>query len=347
MFKKIASILLAAMMASTAVVAVSAAETEEAVAAADDSAVAAADDSAVAAADDSAVAAADDSGAAGAGNKVYFKTDTSIWKTAKTIYIYIGEHGGDSKFAWGSKKGAMEDEGDNIWSFDLDKVGFDSSKQYTFNFTADWNAQTCDMLFDSGIMGKTCVLTADKVENNVDSNKSSYVCYWDGADTSKYGPVKLITSIGNIIGSVYWADSSPYKMLVNFISSDGGDGLANAMKYNGKTAQQTLDDVAKELGLGQDDIENAIKESGKTVDWKKESSAAQSGSTDNSSSSNNNSSSNSSSSNSSSSSSTSKTTSTGTGSVSSGQGETLVFLFSGIMLAAAGIVFLARKRRED
>ena len=54
MFKKIASILLAAIMVgSTAVVAASAAEADNAVAAADDSAVAAADDSAVAAADDS------------------------------------------------------------------------------------------------------------------------------------------------------------------------------------------------------------------------------------------------------------------------------------------------------
>jgi len=56
MFKKIAGIALAAMLiGSTAVVAASAAETDEVVAAADDSAVAAADDSAVAAADDSAV----------------------------------------------------------------------------------------------------------------------------------------------------------------------------------------------------------------------------------------------------------------------------------------------------
>ena len=77
MFKKIASILLAAIMVgSTAVVAASAAEADNAVAAADDSAVAAADDSAVAAADDSAVAAGDDS-TVGAGNKVYFELQDS------------------------------------------------------------------------------------------------------------------------------------------------------------------------------------------------------------------------------------------------------------------------------
>ncbi len=255
MFKKIASIILAAMMVSATAVVASAAETEETVAAADDSVVAAADDSTVAAADDSTVAAADDSGSTvGAGNKVYFKLDPSVWKSAKQVTCYVGTHnGGDAPFAWGSKKGNCEDEGDNLWSY---------------NFTGDWGVQTCDMLFDSSIMGSTCVLTSETVENNVDSNKLSYVCTWEGQDSSKYGPVKLITSIGNVIGTAYWADTTPYDMLLTFIKSDGKDGLSNALNFNGKTAQQTLDDTAKALGLTSADIEKAIKESGKTVDWK-------------------------------------------------------------------------------
>ena len=356
MFKKIASIILATMMVSTtAVVAANAAEAEDAAVAADDSSVVAAadDQSAVGASDDqSTVAAAEDTAStAGAGNKVYFKLDPSVWKSAKQVTCYVGTHnGGDAPFAWGSKKGNCEDEGDNLWSYDFDDKGIsiESGKQYSLNFTGDWGVQTCDMLFDSSIMGSTCVLTSETVENNVDSNKLSYVCTWEGQDSSKYGPVKLITSIGNVIGTAYWADTTPYDMLLTFIKSDGKDGLSNALNFNGKTAQQTLDDTAKALGLTSADIEKAIKESGKTVDWKNPDGGNGGGSSSGGNSSSGGSSSSGSSS--SSSSSTTKTTSTsttGTSSVKSGEGETLVFLFGGVMLAAAGIIFLARKKREE
>ena len=145
MFKKIASIILAAMMVSATAVVASAAETEETAAAADDSVVAAADDSTVAAADDS-------GSTVGAGNKVYFKLDPSVWKSAKQVTCYVGTHnGGDAPFAWGSKKGNCEDEGDNLWSYDFEDKGIsiESGKQYSLNFTGDWGVQTCDMLFDS------------------------------------------------------------------------------------------------------------------------------------------------------------------------------------------------------
>ncbi len=82
MFKKIAGIALAAMLiGSTAVVAASAAETDEV--------VAAADDSAVAAADDSAVGAEEGSASAGEGSKIYFDANSSGWNNYKTITFYL------------------------------------------------------------------------------------------------------------------------------------------------------------------------------------------------------------------------------------------------------------------
>ena len=82
MFKKIAGIALAAMLiGSTAVVAASAAETDEV--------VAAADDSAVAAADDSAVGADDASASTGADSKIYFDANSSGWNNYKTITFYL------------------------------------------------------------------------------------------------------------------------------------------------------------------------------------------------------------------------------------------------------------------
>ena len=237
MFKKIVSIAIAAMMvASTAAIAVSAAETDEAV-------VAAAEDSAaVAAPDGDSSVGADDSGSAavGAGNTINFQVDTNLWKNFKKIYCYLYEHGGDEIIVWGSNKGAMsDDDKDNVWTFDLDAKGIslDSGKQYGVIFTGDWGVQTCDIIFDASIVGDTAYLTGDQVENNVDSNKKSYYVKWKNADASKYAPPLCITSIGNVIGEALWAGTTRYDLLLNFIKSDDKDGLANALKYNGKTVQ--------------------------------------------------------------------------------------------------------------
>ncbi|MBQ2427768.1 MAG: leucine-rich repeat domain-containing protein, partial [Ruminococcus sp.] len=203
------------------------------------------------------------------GGKIYFEVNPDLWKYFKTVTMYLYPHGESALITWGSKKGNMTNEGNNIWSFDFNAKGIelDSGKQYGIIFTGDWNVQTCDIIFDTSIMGDTAYCTGDLVENSVDSNKRSYDVRWKNADPEKYAPPVCITAIGNIIGNAYWAGTTPYDMLVNFIKSDGVDGLANALRYNGKTAQQTLDDISDRWGLSSDDVEKAIRESGKTVDW--------------------------------------------------------------------------------
>jgi LPXTG-motif cell wall-anchored protein len=351
MFKKIVSIAIAAMMvASTAAIAASAAETDSAaVAAAEDSAAVAAPDG------DSSVGADDSGSAAVGGNSISFQVDRNLWKNFKKVYCYLYEHGGDEIIVWGSNKGAMTDAGNDTFTFDFDAKGIsiESGKQYGVIFSGDWGVQTCDIIFDSSVMGDTAYLTGEQVENNVDSNKKSYYVKWKNADASKYAPPLCITSIGNVIGEALWAGTTRYDLLLNFIKSDGKDGLSNALKFNGKDEQQTLDDTAKALGLGADDVEKAIKESGKTVKWDKSKSSLAAtgensgdGSSSSGDSSSNSGSSSGSSSSSSSGSSSSGSSSSGSSSVSSGQETTIFFVFGGVMLAAAGVIFLARKRRD-
>ena len=350
MFKKIVSIAIAAMMvASTAAIAASAAETDSAaVAAAEDSAAVAAPDG------DSSVGADDSGSAAVGGNSISFKADHSIWKNYKYVMLYLYDPKGDPIIPWASKsKGKMDDAGNDIWTFDFDKHGIslESGKQYGVIFVNDNNVQTCDLITDSGCYGKTAVMNGEMIENTVDSNKKSYVVNWEGMDSSKYGPPLAITSIGNVVGSALWAGTTKYDLFLNFLKdTDAKAGITNALTFNGKSVQQTIDDTAKALGLGKDDIEKAIKESGKTFDWKKDASSAQEGgSSGDSSSSSGDSSSNSGSSSSSggsSSSSGGSSSSSGSSSVSSGQETTIFFVFGGVMLAAAGVIFLARKRRD-
>ena len=196
MFKKIVSIVIAVfLIAGMAAVAVHAADDGSAVGANSD------DSAAIAAGSDDNSVGADDSGSGSVGgNTINFKVDTNIWKSSfKAATCYVYEHGGDKLITWGSKKGNMTKNGD-VWSFDLDKAGItlESGKQYGVIFTADWGVQTCDLIMDSSCIGATAFLTGDQVENNVDSNKKSYVVHWDGKDPKKLGPPICITSIGKI-----------------------------------------------------------------------------------------------------------------------------------------------------
>ena len=313
MFKKIAGIALAAMLiGSTAVVAASAAETDEV--------VAAADDSAVAAADDSAVGADDASASTGADSKIYFDANSSGWNNYKTITFYLYSKADGEIITWGSKKGNMKDEGSGIWSFDCSSYTLGSNYGCIFG---------------------------EQVENNVDSNKKSAVVKWK---SGKYGNPVCVTSIGNVIGDAYWEGETAYSLFVKFLSSTGADGIDNALKFNGKSAQQTIDDTAAKLGLSTADVEKAIKESGRTFDWKapagSDSSSGSGSSSSGSGSSTSGSGSSSSSGSSSGSSSSSSGSSSSTSTVTSGEGDTVYFIIGGVMLAAIGVFFLARKRRE-
>ncbi len=358
MFKKLVSIALAAMMISATAAVASAAETDEAVAAADESAVAAADESAV-----GAEAVSD----AGADSKIYFEVP-SFWGNWKDIRLYLyNADSGDVMIPWNSKKGLMKDEKNGTWSFDLAKAGhtFKSGTNYACIFLTNTETQTCDIFIGNPCLGDTAYCTGEnnKIENTVDSNKKSFEVKWKKADPNKYGVPLAITSIGNIVGSALKEGQSKYDLFVQFLKDKGTQGIDNALKYNGKSAQQTIDDTAKILGLGTEDIKKAIKESGRTdLKWEESSSKAEKGSSaaanqksgggssnGDSSASDTTGGSTSSGGSSSSGGSTGSSSSGGsdsTSSVTSGQETTIFFVFGGVMLAAAGVIFLARKRRE-
>lgn len=370
MFKKLASIALAALMVTGTAAIVSAAETEEAVGAADQSAVAAADESEVGASADSNT---------GADSKIYFEVP-SFWHNFKDIRLYLYEVGGDVLIPWNSKKGKMTDEKNGKWSFDLAAKGytFSDSKTYACIFLTNAEAQTCDLFIGNPCIGDTAYCTGEnnKIENTEDSNKKSWEVKWRNADPNRWGVPLAVTSIGNIVGSALPAGTSKYDLFLSFLKDTGKKGVNNAIKFNGKSVQETIDDAAKKLGLGIEDVKKALKECGQTYDWDESKSSLPQGSSADAnkkssgggSSNTNNSSSNNDSSDTDSSSKTdsanngggsanggggssysgggSSATGGGSGSVTSGQETTIFFVFGGIMVAAAGVIFLARKRRD-
>lgn len=388
MLKKVTGIALAVMLiGSTAAVTAGAAEADkltaasdsaaaaaktnpEAVGAADGAAVAAADgqDSVAAGGEDS-VAAKDDSAATGAGNKIYFDANTVDWKDKSTINFYVYRHTGEQYFTWGSKKGRMTDnDKDGIWEFDLDKAGITLEKDCACIFTnPDWTVQTCNLILGPDSVGDTASCTGEKVENDVDSNKKCDVVKWK---SGKYGNPMTITSIGNVIGDYYWTGESATTLFTDFLAgSNAQKRIDNALKFNGKDMQKTIDDTAAKLGLTWEEVKKIVtdnmkkaKEAGiELTQWDPDKSSLKP-----------------------------KDGTPGSGnesptapekisspvatlpgggsggentiggnsvggsagsdpasSVTTGEGMTVYLLLGGIALAAAGVIFLARKRNEE
>lgn len=313
---------------------------------------------------------AESSASTGASKNTFsFDASTTGWKNYDKIGCYIWEYGSDNKLiTWGSKKGYMKDNGNGIWTFNIDDHGisFDDSKCYgliflSFKGGTPTGAQTYDLIIGNACLGDTAYCDGSTLENPADSNKTCKVALWKNQDKTVYGPIKTITSIGNIVGDCIPSNSSAYDIFLGFVR----DTLTNARQYaknddgSAKTDQQLIDDAAKNLGIGKDDIEKAIKEAGVTVDWKKDDSKANDksdpganekggtngGSGNSSSGSGSGSSGSNGSSGGSGSSSSGGSSRSGSGSsASTGQGTTVLFIMLGVMVAAVGVIIFARKR---
>ncbi len=368
MFKKIFCLALAlVMMMGMAVVGFSAAQVEVAEVAADaDAATTGAD------ADTASQGADTDVAATGADGVIYFDAASAGWSGAKAISFYIYELGGANVTEWGAKNKSLTSNNGDTWEFKAAEAGVQEGKEYGIIFeNLDTTAQTADLLFNSTCFGDTGYVPNpdDKIENAVDSNKKSMKAAWK---SSPLGAIKQITSLGNIVGDTIPSTTSAYQMMVNFLASKGSQSLTNALGFNGKDAQTTIDETAAALGLNKGDVEKAIKEAAETgtndgtgdkTDWSdkwdksksslpdgESSGGSSSGSSSSSSGSDTGSSSSgssgSSSSGSSSSGSSSSSKSGSASNTQTGQTEDMIFIMLGVMVVAAGVIFFARKRER-
>ena len=195
-----------------------------------------------------------------------FYVPTSEWHDFEKIGFYIYEIGGEEFIPWGSKRMFNSEEtSPGVWSFDLGNAGIvlEDSKAYSIIFVnKETMAQTAPLLLDSSCMGDTAYCDGTRQENEVDSNKTSLVARWKN---SSLGPVKCITSIGNVVGETIPANTTAYNMFVDFLKYT----LSNARMYSGKTDQSIIDDVAGAFYLTKDDASKAIAESGVYgIDWR-------------------------------------------------------------------------------
>lgn len=371
MFKKVMSLALAStLVLSVGAFAASAAEAEDAVAANDESAVAADDSSAVAAGDESQV---------GAGTKIYFDVKSAGWKNFSKIYCHVWRADGTGKWpSWQTKKEVCKKESDDLYSYDITKTGnaeeiqnAGSKNLYCVIFSVDTGAQIYNTIMNGNCIGDTVYVTGNKIENPKDSQKTDTEAAWK--NHPECGPQKVITSTSKVVGTALADGTTDVTLLadylLDYVSDDGTadtsktdktQDLINQLKVSplavmsnvnfkleGFVKEETMtQDVANKkkatiegiLGnctdptkggekVNKDEINNAEA---------KNDAAESNGGSSNSGSSSNGSSSNGS----------SNGSSSGSNSVQSGQETTIFFVFAGVMVAAAGVFFLVRRREN-
>lgn len=349
MFKKIAGLFLAAaVMCSSAAITASAAEAE------DDAAVAAADQSGEVSADGSSEVSADASSEVEAGNVVKFDVKKSGWNNVKSVFCHIWKADGSGDWpAWQSKKEKCKyDSSTGIATYDLSKTGNTISKSdgrvYCVIFSANTGMQSYNAIMSGKCIGDTLYCTGNQLENPEDSEKKANEAKWE--NNSDCGPEKKITSTGNVIGSAFPEGESDVTLLATYLVAYYNDDaktsltqkLLDELKVSPVDVMGAVTDRLNATNNEDKDkiapaVEKILAGCTDPTTGKKTGAKAAGGSSSNGSSS--------SSSNGGSSSSGSGSSSTGA--VKSGVETTIVFVMAGLMVSAAGVMFLARKKKED
>ena len=247
---------------------------------------------------------------------IYFQVPDT-WNNYKNVFCYIWEYDGDKLMDWQVKASRCDQVEDRLYSYDVSKVGgLQAGKLYGVIFSVNTGIQTYDALLSTSCYGDTLFCDGTTFENPADSNKTAVAAYWKNQDRSIYGPIMGVTSIGNVVGTCIAPGETAQGLFKTFIA---GPNLISAQASSGKDDQTLIDDLAKALGLSQDDVESLIKEAGVTLKWTKAESKAPEQAKP-------------------------ITPSTGTA-VSTGQEMTIVYVAISMMIASAGVIFFARKKR--
>ena len=249
--------------------------------------------------------------ASAADQKIYFEVP-STWNNFSKIFCHIWVYNGDPLANWQSKKEVCKLEADGRYSYDISKVGgLSAGETYCVIFSADTGVQTYDTFMGTSCLGDTVYCDGTLYENPMDSSKTALGAFWKNQSRSAYGPVMCVTSIGNLVGTCLAPGETAEGLFNTFLTAN----LENARTYSGKQDQQIIDDMANALGLSQKKVDELIKASGVTVDWKMEESKAPE---------------------------VDKPLNPNT--TATGQETTVVAIAIVMMIAAAGVIFFARKK---
>ena len=220
-------------------------------------------------------------------NKLYFDTDGTGWEMGTKNKVAFHIFGGDLEkpLAWGASKsiGAATDGETGVFEIDPQNgnQGYTLTPgvQYKIIFVRtegkNWADQTYDLLFTTDCLGKVAYCTGAEYENPVDSSKKTLAAFWREMDPAVVGPVKQISSIGNVVGTCLEDGKTDESLLNDFLtvvdSTTGKTKYENAMQFTvdsgNKTEQEMIDDIGAGLNLAKQDIQAAIADAGIESAW--------------------------------------------------------------------------------
>ena len=173
-------------------------------------------------------ASADEDTAAEQGVKGTIKFDMGDWNHEDDVCFYIysknaegtvrhyspnGPQEGDN---WGSKKivgTPVEGQDGIVESYEVEfEDGWDYYVIFNDRVT---NAETYGCIVTADAIGKTAKMTDNFIENPVDSERQSREVVFEGAEGC--GPVKQITSTGNVVGTIMPANTVGEKVVAKYI----------------------------------------------------------------------------------------------------------------------------------
>lgn len=211
--KKLLSVLLvmAVVMSFATVMSVSADEREDLASAG------ASQDVETAAADGNvSVGAGTDTEATGTSGLVYLEKPNWNGKYF-SIHIWEAKQNGATFFSYGTKKERFEEK-DGKLAYDLSKLnesttikgGLKAGVTYNLIVYTDTGVESCGLMFTTDCVGDTIRVTSNErsFENTEDSTKHSYPIAWTN-NAKKYGIPLQITSVGTVQGEFVTKGSSP------------------------------------------------------------------------------------------------------------------------------------------
>ena len=208
--------------------------------------------------------------------KLYFDTNGTEWTMGTKNKVAFHIFGGDltNGLQWGAKKaiGKATAAQDGLFEIDPASLGLtlNPGVQYKIIFVrtdgANWTDQTYDLLFTTDCLGHVAFCDGTEYENPVDSSKKTLAAFWYGMDASVVGPVKQISSIGNVVGTCLAEGTTDIGLFNDFLTvvddTTGKTKYDNAYQFvvdaNIKTEQQMIDDIGTDLGLTKQQVYDAF-----------------------------------------------------------------------------------------
>lgn len=162
------------------------------------------------------VGAGTDTEATGTSGLVYLEKPNWVGKYF-SIHIWEAKQNGATFFDYGRKKERFEEK-DGKLVYDLSKLnesttikgGLKAGVTYNLMVYTDAGVESCGLMFTTDCVGDTIRVTSDKptFENTEDSSKHSYSIAWTN-NAKKYGIPLQITSVGTVQGEFVTKGSSP------------------------------------------------------------------------------------------------------------------------------------------